>query len=191
MVTRQNFGQLDTLQQMAQDYGAQLRVTRLRPSGRGKDVWHDLHPTQAQNRELYFWLKARPDVMTGDLFFHLSAFGAALDGLNMCGAGRIVCLVDPVGDVYACPFLLAPEFKSGSVRDPGGFANVWHNSILFKNLRDYGAGTACKSCKWRGACHSGCMAVKHFTGTPLDDPDPECVYIPEDGSRRVIQLLPV
>ena len=191
VVTRQNFGQLDTLQQMAQDYGAQLRVTRLRPSGRGKDVWHDLHPTQAQNRELYFWLKARPDVMTGDSFFHLSAFGAALDGLNMCGAGRIVCLVDPVGDVYACPFLLAPEFKSGSVRDPGGFANVWHESILFKNLRDYEAGTACKSCKSWGACHSGCMAVKHFTGTPLDDPDPECVYIPEDGSRRVIQLLPV
>ena len=40
-----------------------------------------------------------------------------MDGLNMCGAGRIVCCVDPVGEVYACPFTLAPEF-SGRQRAP-------------------------------------------------------------------------
>ena len=27
----------------------------------------------------------------------------------------------PVGEVYACPFLLAPEFSAGNVRQPGGF----------------------------------------------------------------------
>lgn len=191
VVTKQNFSQLDMLHKMAQEYGAQLRITRLRPSGRGKDVWHEFHPTQEQNRDLYYWLKARPDVMTGDSFFHLSALGAALDGLNMCGAGRIVCLVDPVGDVYACPFLIDDKFKSGNVRQDDGFKSVWRESILFKYLREYEAGTTCKNCKSWGACHSGCMAVKYFTGVSLDDPDPECVYIPENSNRRVIQLLPV
>jgi hypothetical protein len=36
----------------------------------------------------------RPDVLTGDSFFHLSALGAPLPGLNLCGAGRVVCLID-------------------------------------------------------------------------------------------------
>ena len=39
-----------TFKALADGYGAQLRLTRLRPSGRGADVWHDLHPTAAQQR---------------------------------------------------------------------------------------------------------------------------------------------
>ena len=101
-------------------YGAQLRVTRLRPSGRGVDSWPDLHPTGAQQHQLYRWLLAHgDDVLTGDSFFHLNALGEPLPGLNMCGAGRVVCLIDPVGDVYACPFVIHDEFKAGNVRDPG------------------------------------------------------------------------
>ena len=92
-------------------YGAQLRLTRLRPSGRGADVWDELHPTAAQQRELYDWLLARgEDVLTGDSFFHLAPYGESLPGLNLCGAGRVVCLIDPVGDVYACPFAIHDEF---------------------------------------------------------------------------------
>ena len=104
-------------------YGAQLRVTRLRPSGRGADTWHDLHPTNAQQRQIYHWLLAHGEnVLTGDSFFHLNALGEPLPGLNMCGAGRVVCLIDPIGDVYACPFVIHDEFKAGIVRDAGGFA---------------------------------------------------------------------
>ena len=44
-----------------------------------------------------------------------------LPGLNLCGAGRVVCLIDPIGDVYACPFVIHDEFKAGNVRDAGGF----------------------------------------------------------------------
>ena len=101
-------------------YGAQLRVTRLRPSGRGADTWHELHPTNDQQRQIYRWLLAHGDnVLTGDSFFHLNALGEPLPGLNMCGAGRVVCLIDPIGDVYACPFVIHDEFRAGSVRDAG------------------------------------------------------------------------
>jgi len=120
VVTRHNVSQLDRFKQMADAYGARLRVTRLRPSGRAADSWDDLHPTAAQQHLLYDWLTARPDVLTGDSFFHLSGLGAPLPGLNLCGAGRVVCLIDPVGDVYACPFVLHSEFRAGNVRDPGG-----------------------------------------------------------------------
>ena len=115
--TRHNIGQLDEFKAIADRYGAQLRLTRLRPSGRGADVWEELHPLPAQQRELYDWLIANGDkVLTGDSFFHLSAYGEALPGLNLCGAGRVVCLVDPVGDVYACPFAIHDRFLAGNVR---------------------------------------------------------------------------
>jgi mycofactocin radical SAM maturase len=176
VVTRQNVPQLDQFKALADSYGAQLRVTRLRPSGRGVDSWDHLHPTNAQQREIYNWLMANGEnVLTGDSFFHLNALGPALPGLNMCGAGRVVCLIDPIGDVYACPFVIHDEFRAGNVRDDGGFAKVWKESDLFTSLREPQSAGACASCGAFDACQGGCMAAKFFTGLPLDGPDPECV----------------
>jgi mycofactocin biosynthetic radical S-adenosylmethionine protein MftC len=174
--TRQNLGQLDDFKAIADRYGAQLRLTRLRPSGRGADVWDELHPTAEQQRELYEWLLTHgEDVLTGDYFFHLAGYGEALPGLNLCGAGRVVCLIDPVGDVYACPFAIHDEFLAGNIRNDGGFARVWRESTLFHTLREPQSGGACASCSAYDACRGGCMAAKFFTGLPLDGPDPECV----------------
>ena len=141
VVTRHNVDQLDAFKALADSYGAQLRVTRLRPSGRGADSWHELHPTNAQQHQIYRWLLAHGDaVLTGDSFFHLNALGEPLPGLNMCGAGRVVCLIDPVGDVYACPFVIHDEFRAGSVRDDGGFTRIWRSSELFLSLREPAVG---------------------------------------------------
>ena len=176
VVTRQNAGQLDDFKAIADRFGAQLRLTRLRPSGRGADVWDELHPTASQQRQLYDWLTARGEqVLTGDSFFHLAGYGDPLPGLNLCGAGRVVCLIDPVGNVYACPFAIHPSFLAGNVRGPGGFAAVWRDSELFAGLRRPQAGGGCESCSAYGTCRGGCMAAKFFTGLPLDGPDPECV----------------
>jgi mycofactocin radical SAM maturase len=176
VVTRENVSQLDDFKAIADRYGAQLRLTRLRPSGRGADVWDRLHPTAAQQRELYEWLLARgEDVLTGDSFFHLSGYGASLPGLNLCGAGRVVCLIDPIGDVYACPFVIHDEFLAGNVRSPGGFAEIWRHSELFADLRAPQSAGACSSCGLFDKCRGGCMAAKFFTGLPLAGPDPECV----------------
>jgi mycofactocin biosynthetic radical S-adenosylmethionine protein MftC len=176
VVTRENVSQLDAFKALADRFDAQLRITRLRPSGRGADVWDRLHPTAAQQRELYEWLLAHgEDVLTGDSFFHLSGYGTALPGLNLCGAGRVVCLIDPVGDVYACPFVIHDEFLAGNVRDAGGFAHIWRESELFTDLRKPQHAGACASCGLFDKCRGGCMAAKFFTGLPLAGPDPECV----------------
>ena len=91
--------------------------------------------------QIYRWLLAHgEDVLTGDSFFHLNALGEPLPGLNMCGAGRVVCLIDPIGDVYACPFVIHDEFKAGSVRDAGGFTAIWRESELFLSLREPAVG---------------------------------------------------
>lgn len=201
VMTRDNIEQLDEFEKLAEHYGAELRLTRLRPSGRGVDVWNELHPTLEQGRRLYQWLRERPNVLTGDSFFHLSALGSPLEGLNLCGAGRVVCLIDPIGDVYACPFVIHDEFLAGNVRE-GGFGEVWMNSDLFTSLREPGNSGACGSCGSYDSCRGGCMAAKFFTGLEMSDPDPECVFghgeaalatkevtirprSPSDHSRRV------
>ena len=125
-------------------------------------------------------------MLTGDSFFHLSALGAPLPGLNLCGAGRVVCLIDPVGDVYACPFVLHEEFRAGNVREPGGFTRLWRESELLLRLREPSAAGACASCGMFDACQGGCMAAKFFTGLPLDGPDPECVL--GHGERELAKV---
>lgn len=182
VVTRHNVDQLDEFAALASRYGATLRITRLRPSGRGADVWEELHPTSEQQVQLYDWLVAKGEgVLTGDSFFHLAPLGSpgALAGLNMCGAGRVVCLIDPVGDVYACPFAIHDRFLAGNVlKNSGfgvGFASVWKNAPLFRELREPQSAGACGSCGHYDSCRGGCMAAKFFTGLPMDGPDPECV----------------
>ncbi|MFC9551201.1 mycofactocin radical SAM maturase [Rhodococcus sp. NPDC056960] len=176
VVTRHNVSQLDDFKALADKYAATLRITRLRPSGRGADVWDELHPTQVQQRELYNWLVANGEgVLTGDSFFHLSAYGDALPGLNLCGAGRVVCLIDPIGDVYACPFAIHDQFLAGNILADGGFQQVWQTSELFQELRSPQTGGACSKCNHYDSCRGGCMAAKFFTGLPMDGPDPECV----------------
>ncbi|WP_031469038.1 mycofactocin radical SAM maturase [Sciscionella sediminilitoris] len=174
--TRENIGQLDEFKALADRFGATLRLTRLRPSGRGADVWDELHPLPEQQKVLYDWLMAHGEnVLTGDSFFHLAAFGEPLPGLNLCGAGRVVCLIDPIGDVYACPFAIHENFLAGNLLTDGGFQRVWQSSELFTELRSPQTGGACAKCSFYDSCRGGCMAAKFFTGLPLDGPDPECV----------------
>jgi radical SAM protein with 4Fe4S-binding SPASM domain len=85
-------------------------------------------------------------------------------------------LVDPIGDVYACPFAIHDQFRAGSIRTDGGFGAVWRDSALFAELRSPGSAGACASCGSWDACRGGCMAAKFFTGLPLDGPDPDCVH---------------
>jgi mycofactocin biosynthetic radical S-adenosylmethionine protein MftC len=188
VVTRLNAAELAQLLELAEACGAELRLTRLRPSGRGARTWGELRPTREQLVAVHRFLVEHPEVLTGDSFFHLGALGEPLAGLNMCGAGRVVCLVDPIGDVYACPFVMHPEFRAGTVRDAGGFAAVWRSSELFERLRRPATGGACGSCGAFAVCRGGCMAAKFFTGLPLDGPDPECVL--GHGYRALALLDP-
>lgn len=177
VVTKQNVHQLDDFASLAELFGGTLRLTRLRPSGRGVDVWDELRLEAGQQQDLYEWLVERGEkVLTGDSFFHLSPLGGGLEGLNMCGAGRVVCLVDPVGDVYSCPFAIHEEFRAGNILEDGGFAKVWQTSAKFQEHRNPSLGSQCQSCSAKDSCRGGCMAAKFFTGLSLSDPDPECVF---------------
>lgn len=176
VLTRHSFYELDRLHKIAASFHAKLRVTRLRPSGRGKDVWHDLHPTQEQYRDFTTWLQEHPDVLTADSFFHLNAFGNKLAGLDVCGAATATCCICPEGEVYPCAFFQAPEFEAGNLHTQS-FREIWQDSLLFGYYRKMGGG-ACSSCGQYNACHGGCPATKWFVHSKLNIKDPECVLQP-------------
>jgi mycofactocin radical SAM maturase len=174
VVTKRSIDHLDELRVLADRYHARLRLTRLRPSGRAQDCYDELALDDAQQRFLYGYLRAHPEIQTADSFFHLNPLGESLPGLNFCGAGRVVCLIDPIGDVYACPFTIHPEFRAGSVTREG-FAAIWREAPLFRQLRAQSPASGCQDCDAYERCHGGCLAAKFFTGSSLRGADPSCV----------------
>lgn len=189
VLTRHNFAQLDTLRGIAYDHGGHLRVTRLRPSGRGQEVWSDLHPTQEQYREFVDWLGEHPDVLTADSFFHLNALGTPLKGLDTCGAATATCLIAPEGDVFPCAFFQAPEFSAGNVHGQP-FSAIWRQSPVFQFYRQIEAGPTCQGCGAYNVCHGGCPATKWFVHRSLNVPDPECVLGNGDAKPTYSTAVP-
>ncbi|HXY07746.1 MAG TPA: radical SAM protein [Terriglobales bacterium] len=91
-----------------------------------------------------------------------------------CLAGTAVCFISHQGEVYPCGYLpaLAGDLKRQS------FAEIWQNSIVFKELRDVGnLRGKCGCCEFRNIC-MGCRARAYAaTGNYLDE-EPFCVYQP-------------
>jgi mycofactocin radical SAM maturase len=173
VVTSLNFGQLDRMKALAVSYGASLRVSRFRPSGRGRQSWEDLKLGAAQLRELAAWLNADADILTGDSFFSVTAGGRRQMGLDMCGACKMTACIDPVGDVYPCAFTQEKVFRAGSLRETS-FKDIWENSATFERFRRLEP-ASCRRCSRFDSCHGGCPAVAWFVRRDLNAADPECL----------------
>ena len=189
VLTRYNFSQLDRMYEIARSYHARLRVTRLRPAGRGQESWKELHPTTEQYHDFMLWLREHEDVLTADSFFHLNAFGHKLKGLDMCGAATATCCIAPEADVFPCAFFQAPEFCAGNLHTQT-FVEIWRSSPIFQAYRTMEAG-GCAGCGQFQVCHGGCPATKWFVAHSLSVRDPECVLVKRDDRRRARRVLPV
>jgi mycofactocin radical SAM maturase len=173
VLTRINFEQLEDLRALAGQYGAELRVSRFRPSGRGKASKSDLGPTAEQLESFAEWLDRHDLVRTGDSFFCLTSDSRRHKGLDMCGAAKMTCCVSPDGNVYPCAFLQEPPFFSGNVRE-NSFKNIWDNSPVFNQFRNINV-KSCVECYRFDVCRGGCPAMAYHTYHDINMPDPECL----------------
>jgi len=183
VVTSVNFRQLDAMKELAKTYGASLRVSRFRPSGRARQSWDRLRLSGEQLRELSGWLGDDPSILTGDSFFAISADGRRQLGLDMCGAAKMTACIDPVGGVYPCAFLQAGEFRGGNLRETS-FRQIWDGSAVFKAFRNLSP-AACRACPRFDKCHGGCPAVAYFVSHDLNSADPECLASWDAASLKV------
>jgi radical SAM protein with 4Fe4S-binding SPASM domain len=173
VLTRLSFPELDKLHDLAASFGAKLRVSRFRPSGRGKDSWSRLNVSKEEMIDFSQWLDQHLGVSTGDSFFSVSTEERRSLGLNMCGACKLTCCVSPKGEVYPCAFLQDDEFFAGKL--PGeSFASIWKNSPVFESFRQLEI-KSCESCYRFELCHGGCPAIAYHTQRKLGLPDPGCL----------------
>ncbi len=184
VVTSYNYAQLDRLKALAASYGARLRVSRFRPSGRARESWEALKLGPEQLRELSGWLSGEPSILTGDSFFSISQDGRRHLGLDMCGACKMTCCIDPVGDVFPCAFMQSPEFCGGNLREKT-FKEIWDNAPAFRYFRRLEP-ESCKKCPRFENCRGGCPAVAYFLSGDLNSPDPECLM---SWSRHTPQAI--
>ena len=173
VLTRLNYPQLDALRSLAEEYRAELRVSRFRPSGRGKESIDFLGPEKEQLEDFADWLNKHDLVRTGDSFFSLTSENRRRKGLDMCGAAKMTCCISPVGEIYPCAFLQERPFLVGSVREQT-FKVLWDNSLIFDRFRNLNV-KSCQGCFRFNTCRGGCPAMAYHTYHDVSMPDPECL----------------
>jgi mycofactocin biosynthetic radical S-adenosylmethionine protein MftC len=173
VLTGLSFPELDDLAALAASLGAKFRVSRFRPSGRGKKSWKRLNVSREQMLSFSDWLSDHMAVSTGDSFFSVAREDRKALGLNMCGACKLTCCVSPLGEIFPCAFLQEPDFLAGRLPQEE-FAPIWKNSPVFKSFRDLEI-RSCESCDRFDLCHGGCPAIAYHTQKKLGLPDPGCL----------------
>lgn len=173
VLTRLNFPQLELLRELAASHSAELRVSRFRPSGRGKETKTQLGPGADQLEFFAEWLARNDLVRTGDSFFCLTSENRRRKGLEMCGAAKMTACISPTGNVYPCAFLQEPPFLAGNIKYDH-FKTLWDESAIFDSLRNLNSAT-CTDCVRFENCRGGCPAMAYHTYHDISMPDPECL----------------
>jgi len=92
-----------------------------------------------------------------------------------CSAGIGFVFVSHMGNVYPCDHL---PLSAGNIRELG-FEDIWSNSEVFANLRDYDKLKGkCGICEYRNIC-GGCRARAYFHYGDYLQEDPGCIFVPK------------
>lgn len=91
-----------------------------------------------------------------------------------CPAATNYCRINAEGEMTACPYM---DKVAGNLRNES-FAEIWHKSAAFTDLRGQKLKGKCGICEFRSIC-SGCRARALATNGDQLAEDPWCLYDPE------------
>ncbi len=101
-------------------------------------------------------------------------------GAKGCIAGQLICLIDVDGNVLPCSYFPKP---AGNIRKQS-FKDIWENSELFKELRDFKRYKGrCGSCEYINVC-GGCRARAYSVYGDYLEEEPFCNYIPKRLNKK-------
>ncbi|MHB1382039.1 MAG: heme b synthase [Thermoleophilia bacterium] len=193
-VTQVNLPELPAILQLAIDLGAvAFHPFLLVPTGRGKEL-ADQELTPAEYEETLNWVYDQRDKVPlhfkptcAPHYYRILRQRAHAEGRKVnpeafgmdarakgCLGGQGFCFISYRGEVQICGFL---DIRCGDLNQ-ANFGEVWHNSSVFKEMRDLdGYHGRCGYCEYRRHC-GGCRARAYeLTGDYLDE-EPFCVYEP-------------
>ncbi len=101
-------------------------------------------------------------------------------GSKGCLAGQLICLITAEGEVYPCSYF--PHSAGNVLKTP--FKEIWENSELFKELRDFkGYKGKCGECEYLQVC-GGCRARADAVYGDYLEEEPFCSYVPVRTKKR-------
>ena len=96
-------------------------------------------------------------------------------GSKGCIAGQVICLIDVDGNVLPCSYFPKP---AGNIKEQS-FKDIWENSYLFKELRNFKKYKGkCGSCEFIAVC-GGCRARAYAMSGDYLEEEPFCGYVPK------------
>jgi heme b synthase len=102
-------------------------------------------------------------------------------GAKGCIAGQLIALIDVDGNVLPCSYF--PK-AAGNIKEQS-FKDIWENSELFKDLRDFKKYKGkCGSCEYVSVC-GGCRARAYSIYGDYLEEEPFCGYMPIKLRKRV------
>lgn len=185
---RKNFHHLETLFRYARSKKLkEIEFLRLKPSGRGKDLYLQARTTFEQNIQLIpllarysriYKVTAKIDCSFVPMYCYHQPPVEVLEGMATygCEAGNVLLGVRSDGSVSGCSFLAGAGISvfdlPGAYRDPDG---------VFKSMRSWldRAVEPCLSCKYLQICKGGCHGVSLYMTGNYDAPDPDCPIVVE------------
>ncbi|HRZ86561.1 MAG TPA: radical SAM protein [bacterium] len=181
-VTKKNLPAIEEIGNTAQALGAEsFHIFFLVPTGKGRAMTGDeITPEEyeAAFARLFEYQSRSPlkvKVTCAPHYYRIAAQRGARGGFTRgCLAGRGVCFISCKGEVFGCGYL---PVSAGSVREQD-LRTIWHDSGLFKALRDDGGLLGrCGACEFKTVC-GGCRARAYAATGNYQEEEPKCVYQP-------------
>lgn len=200
--TKRNQEEIPRVYRLAKELGATAwYMFMIVPTGRGEDIMHELiskedyeeildwHYEMEKNEDNmlvrptcaphYYRVVLQQAKEKGDAYKRRT-LKFSTGGSKGCIAGQLICLIDVDGNVLPCSYFPKP---AGNIRQQT-FKDIWENSELFKELRDFKKYKGkCGACEFVNVC-GGCRARAYSIHGDYLEEEPFCSYVP----RRLEKL---
>lgn len=193
VITRKNFNLLEEVVAYAHKLKLkEVLFLRLKPAGRGRDIYYQYRTTHEQNKEIFpllmKWAKKYNPFLQVDcsLAPHISYHNPSKDvmeffGIEGCTGGNILLGVRSDGYINACSHY--PEYYQNIFSLP----KMWKKEKHFKMFRERKRKITdpdCLACSYFSLCYGGCPLFSKFLKKDFHLPDPECPVLVEKKMHR-------
>jgi heme b synthase len=194
--TKRNQEEIPKVYLLAKELGATAwYMFMIVPTGRGEDIMNELISEEDYEKILewhYEMEKDEHDILVRPtcapqyyrivlqkskeegVKFERRTLKFSTGGSKGCIAGQLICLIDVDGNVLPCSYF--PK-SAGNIREQS-FKDIWENSELFKEMRDFKKYKGrCGSCEFVNVC-GGCRARAYAVYGDYLAEEPFCCYVP-------------
>jgi radical SAM protein with 4Fe4S-binding SPASM domain len=194
--TVRNRAEIPQIYQLVKSLGASAwYMFMIVPTGRGEDIMEELIPEniydeilewhyniEKEENELmmrptcapHYYRIVRQKAKEEGSSFKRRNLKFSTGGSKGCLAGQLICLIDVDENVLPCSYF--PK-SAGNLQELS-FKEIWENSSLFRELRDFkGYKDNCGRCEYVNVC-GGCRARAYAMSGDYLAQEPFCSYVP-------------